>query len=207
MRAVVSCDGSVRSPSERGGPENPGGCAGILEWPDGEHHPVAVVSGTVGGIGRLEVLGVVAALEHLASMGDPGECDVLVLVDSVYVERSATGQAGRKANIDLWDRFGAVGPLFRSVSIEHRPRNTRWSMEEADRIAGEFRLLMCDDGPAGEMARRALDPLGRFAMPTGEPVAEWVERSMGRRPLNQDAEIQDIAHGGSPPGGGSEGTN
>lgn len=148
MKRVRICsDGSAQSPRTKGGSKEAGGCAAVVEWESSEHEIVVACSGErATTIGRMELLGAITGMRYLHWLSgqpennlDLKDVHLDMIVDSMFVYKSATGAAGRGKNHDLWKEFDSLGGLFGGVAIDHRPRNTLRNMEEADRLAGKIR--------------------------------------------------------------------
>lgn len=119
-----------------------------MEWPEGDfEHKIAASGEMETTIGRMEILGVICGLRYIDWISqekqiDPKDIFVDMVVDSMFVYKAAIGLNQRKKNRDLWKEFDTFGFLFGGLSIEHRPRNTLFGMEEADRVAGEMRKAL-----------------------------------------------------------------
>jgi ribonuclease HI len=155
MKEVRICsDGSAVSPRTRGGPKEDGGCAAVVEWASGEFEIKVACSGERSTtIGRMELLGPITGMRYIHWLSrqpehsfDLKEVSLDLVVDSMFVYKSATGAAGRAKNQDLWQEFDALGQMFGNVAIDHRPRNTLRGMEEADRVAGMIRIAIRNGG-------------------------------------------------------------
>jgi hypothetical protein len=96
---------------------------------------------------------------------DMKEVHLDMVVDSMFVYKSATGAANRTKNRDLWSEFDALGQLFGGVAIDHRPRNTMRAMEEADRAAGMVRKAIRDGG--NESVARMIETGGYIVLDFG----------------------------------------
>lgn len=95
-------------------------------------------------IGKMEMLAIITALEHIRELPDAFESDITVRCDRQDVVYSATGQYQRRANQEEWRRFDRAGKDL-SLTIINIPRNSNEFSAQCDDLSGNIRLKIEGD--------------------------------------------------------------
>lgn len=154
----IFTDGSV---SGQNSPIRCGSFCAIIVLPDKSQHTIAGVFNDPY-IGRMELSAMNNALAYveklMTSRGQIiGMCEVLVSVDAEYIRDCATGRKKRHQNRDLWSQFDVLAQMFRSLTVQQRPRNTEELQGRCDLIAGEIRMAV-ENAMAQTLARLNSNP-------------------------------------------------